>query len=149
MAWDRQQTGVQLGKLLRIDVGEQAYHWPQKDNVAAIWLKEANALCWIENARQPKPSKVRNDDAHETYVTWHMRAPHGALQLDFEGTAKWARVGPVSRIDYASNREGKGWREYMHEVERGTSLYINELTSGERIWLCKGRLELTSRGLEN
>jgi len=152
------EEGFQIGKLLRVDVDQpdeiRAFEWQQSDNVPAVWLVEVDGLCWLENASKGGKKKLRPNDesglAAELFHEWHDRKPIQRYKLSASGSiGQWYRVGAVKRIDYASDKWTGKHEEYTHEVSRGTSLYLAELSHGQRLWLCKGRLKVTPRGLVN
>lgn len=152
------ESAFQLGKLLRVDVSQstanRAYHFAAKDNVPAIWLAHADALCWIERGKKTGKKPVRNtsdqQDASDLFYEWHQRLADKEYTVNLTGNVDgWEKVGAVLRIDYQSDKWSGKLEEYTHEVSRGTTLYLADLGHGERLWLCKGKLKVTGRGLVN
>lgn len=149
------EEAFQIGKLLRIDADsptdELSFEWQQSDNVPAVWLPRARALCWVQGARRSSKRRPVPGDAADLFEVWHAREPKMEYTIQLPSMPlKWHKVGRVHRIDYASDKWNAGKTiEYTHEVSNGTTLYLAEFGGGKRLWLCRGRLTVTDRGLEN
>lgn len=149
------EEAFQIGKLLRVDADsptdDLSFEWSQRDNVAAVWLVRARALCWVQGAKCSGKRSATPGDAAELFAMWHARDPKKEYTVQLASLPqRWHKVGRVRRIDYASDKWNAGKViEYTHEVSRGTTLYLAELSGGQRLWVCRGRLTVTERGLEH
>lgn len=150
-----EQMAFQIGYWLRVDITQPSddllLQWDPSDKLPAVWLVEANGLCWVEGGKKGKEKSADiGGEPADLFYMWHQSYAQKRYRVSFSGEpTNWRRVGNVLRIDYDSKKWSGKAEHYVHEVSRGTSLYLADLGQGARLWLCKGKLRATERGLVN
>jgi hypothetical protein len=133
---------VELGKILEIEVDGRLIEFPSRPPI--YWLPQARALFWSTTKPRRRPSSVATARQIATYRRWHADEPSKGARIESYRVAEdrdFTRVGELSRIDYHSKKWGDS-AEYTHESRGGSTVWM--LGS---IWIVKGKISLTNRGL--
>lgn len=126
-----------LGRVLLVDVGGIRLEWKRQESPEMCWYDRGDALVIVDKLGQYADFRGHM----QLYTDWHEREPEQAASVRY-APAKWQKVGPVTRVDYWSDKKGER-AEYTHEVGPGTYLY--ESSSG--LIVIKGKMRAEAHGL--
>lgn len=142
---------AELGTVLEVEAGGVVVRWTA-NRYPLLWSPAKKVLLVQEGAKRGRKGAVESDG--QAVAAFESFAGRGATyeRADTFPTvpgAKWRAVGPVSRIDYTSDKWGRRRVEYTHESGRGVRLYrYGAATKPPWVWAIKGgRMAVTARGI--
>ncbi len=142
---------AQLGTVLEVEAAGYVVRWTP-NRYPLLWSPDKRALLVQEGAKRGK--QTTPEQHSKALASFEAFAGRGATyeRADTFPTvrgAKWRAIGPVSRIDYTSDKWGRRRVEYTHDSGKGVRLYrYGAASKPPWVWaITGGRMAVTARGI--
>lgn len=122
---------------------------PLEDHPPLVWSPPARALVIFLGARRTHSTRAPNaGPAAAARRRFHGEAPSGAFSLRLPALAgPWVELGEARRIDYESDKWGRGPTGYQHAHGPNVRAFLLGDFSSGVLAVRGGRLALTPRGI--
>jgi hypothetical protein len=137
-----------LGSALEIETGDHLITW-SRGRAALTWDPRSRSLVIFEGGKRGKPGPAPTGPAARAHERWSDYEAGSMATLSVQPRGRWRSVGPVSRLDYASDKFDGRMRGYTHDTGPRVRVYLHgSLTKLPRVWVVRGgRLNVTARGI--
>lgn len=139
---------AELGHVLEVEAGPYLFKWK---NERLLWDPHHRALVILQGAKVGASKRANRKgaaaNAYGKFMGRGVSSARVAKMPALKGT--WRKAKPVRRVDYRSDKFGRGATEYTHKHGSGVALYRAGGSEPPWVWVIRGgNLRVTARGIE-